>query len=332
MNRQARFVSWLLVALFLLSSVWGSAGAEAADPPLIRFGHGFAAEEQLWLMGARPDLTPNQGKRYRLKFIQFQGTTERFQAYLAGELDGGTAPGLNVIFSRAQGVDIKMVAGVNQEVLSKEWFNTTYMVKDDGPIKTVKDLKGGTVAVVGIKTATDLWARAGVLNAGLVPDKDVKFVPITFPAIGTAVRTGKVSMGTFVEPFYSAEMAKGGLRPLFTAAETLGYDHELLDLWFGEKFLKAQPDVVRAFLADYIAATKHYLANKEAAKRDIHKAGFVRTPVEIYVKNLDWKRDPNGQVDVPSLKRLATFMLEKLNWLEKPVNVEEMVDLSFLPR
>jgi ABC-type nitrate/sulfonate/bicarbonate transport system substrate-binding protein len=161
---------------------------------------------------------------------------------------------------------------------------------------------------------------------------DVKFVPISFPAIGTAVRTGKVSMGTFVEPFYSAEMAKGGLRPLFTAAETLGYDHELLDLWFGEKFMKAQPDVVRAFLADYIAATKHYLANKEAGKRDIHKAGFVRTPVEIYVKNLDWKRDPNGQVDVPSLKKLATFMLEKLNWLEKPVNVDEMVDLSFLPR
>src|SRR5262249_47549088 len=56
----------------------------------------------------------------------------------------------------------------------KEWFTTQYMVKDDGPIKSAKDLKGGTVAVVGIKTATDLWARAAILNAGLVPDKDVK--------------------------------------------------------------------------------------------------------------------------------------------------------------
>ena len=61
--------------------------ALAQTPPLIRFGRGFAAEEQVWLMSARPDLTPNQGKRYQLKQILFQANPERFQAFLAGELD-----------------------------------------------------------------------------------------------------------------------------------------------------------------------------------------------------------------------------------------------------
>ena len=78
---------------------------------------------------------------------------------------------------------------------------------------------------------------------------------MAFPAIGEAVRSGKVTAGTFVEPFYSAEMAKGGLRKLFTATEAMGYDHELLDIFFGEKFLKQHPDAVRAFLADYVAVT-----------------------------------------------------------------------------
>jgi len=307
-------------------------GAQAAEPPLIRLGRGFAAEEQLWLMSARPDLAPNQGKRYQLKQILFQANPERFQAFLAGELDAGTAPGLAVIFGRAQGMDIKIVASVCVEAAGKEWFSTTYMVKDDGPVKSVKDLKGGTIGVVGIKTATDLWARAGLINAGLVPDRDTKVVPMLFPAIGDAVRTGKVSAGTFVEPFYSAEMAKGGLRKLFTAVEAVGYDHELLDLFFGEKFLKAHPDAVRAFLADYVAVTKYYLANTEQAKRDLAKAGFVRTPVEIYVKNADWKRDPNARIDVGSLKKLAAFMREKLEWLEKPMNVDEMVEQGYLPR
>ncbi len=316
----------------LVFVVLGVLPGHAADPPLIRFGHGFAAEEQVWLMGARPDLMPNQGTKYRLQFIPFQGNPERFQAYLANELDGGTAPGLAVIFARAQGVDLKLVAGICQEAVGKEWFTTQYMVKDDGPIKSVKDLKGGTVAVVGIKTATDLWARAAILNAGLVPDKDVKVVPMAFPAIGPAVRSDKVNAGTFVEPFYSAEKAKGGLRTLFTAVDVVGYDHELLDIWFGERFLKAQPDVVRAFLADYVAATKYYLANTEQAKRDIHKAGFVRTPLDIYLKNADWKRDPNGRVDVGSLKKLTALMLEKLGWLEKPVNVDELADQGYLPK
>src|SRR5437899_862028 len=204
----------------------------AADPPLIRFGHGFAAEEQAWLMAARPDL----------------------------------------------------------------------------------------------------WVRAALLNAGLVPDKDVKVIPIAFPAMGVAVRSDKVNLGTFVEPFYSAEIAKGGLRTLFTAVKAVGYDHELLDVWFGEKFLKAQPDAVRAFLADYVAVTRYYLANTAQAKRDLHKANFVRTPLEIYLKNADWKRDPDGRVDVASLKKLAVFMHEKLGWLEKLVNVDEMVDLGYLPK
>ncbi|MFN2643423.1 MAG: ABC transporter substrate-binding protein [Burkholderiales bacterium] len=316
----------------LVTGIFCATLACAQEPTLIRLGRGFAAEEQVWLMSARPDLAPNQGKKYQLKQILFQANPQRFQAYLAGELDAGTAPGLSVIFARAQGVDMKVVANVCQEAAGPNWFSTTYMVKDDGPVKSIKDLKGGTIGVVEYKTATDLWARAGLLNGGLVPDKDVKVFSLGFPAMGESVRSGKVQAGTFVEPFYSAEMAKGGLRKLFTAREAVGYDHELLDVWFGEKFLKQHPDVVRAFLADYVAVTKYYLANTEQAKRDLHKAGFVRTPVDIYVKNADWKRDPDARVNVDSLKKLATFMHEKLQWLEKPVNVDQMVDQGYLPR
>lgn len=319
-------------AFLAILAIAFSADALAQGAPLIRLGRGFAAEEQLWLMSARPDLAPNLGKRYELKQILFQANPERFQAYLAGEIDAGTAPGLAVIFARAQGLDMKIVASVCLEAAGKQWFSTTYMVKDDGPIKTTKDLKGGTIAIVGIKTATDLWARAGLINAGLIPDRDTKVVPMVFPAIGDAVRSGKVSAGTFVEPFYSAEVAKGGLRKLFTATEAVGYDHELLDIWFGEKFLKAHPEAVRAFLADYVAVTKYYVANTEQAKRDLHKVGFVRTPLDIYLKNADWKRDPGGRVDVDSLKKLSLFMLDKLQWIDKPVSVDSMVDQSYLPR
>src|SRR3954470_18988208 len=313
-------------ALFTLVCGVFTCSALAQQIPTIRLGRGFAAAEQVWLMAVRKDLTPNQGKKYELKEILFQANPERFQAFLAGELDAGTAPGLAVIFARAQGMDMKIVASVCLEAHGKDYFTTTYMVKDDSPIKSAKDLKGGTIGVVGIKTATDLWARAGLINAGLVPDQDTKVVAMSFPAFGEAMGRGKVGAGTFVEPFYSNEIAKGGLRKLFTAVDAVGYDHELLDLFFGEKFLKAHPDAVRAFLADYVAVTKWYLANTEQAKRDLVKAGFVRTPVEIYVKNSDWKRDPGGRVDVESLKKLSAFMLDKLQWLDKPVNVDQMVD------
>jgi MFS family permease len=44
------------------------------------------------------------------------------------------------------------------------------------------------------------------------------------------------------------------------------------------------------------------------------------------------ERDPDARVDVASLKKLEAFMRESLHWLEKPVDVEALVDLSFLPR
>src|SRR6266576_4288146 len=172
--------SFVIRILFAVLGMAFLGNALAQTPPLIRVGRGCAAEEQVWLMSARPDLTPSQGKKYQLKQILFQANPERFQAYLAGELDGGTAPGLAVIFARAQGVDMKIVASICLEAAGREWFSTTYMVKDDGPVRTAADLRGGTVGVVGIKTATDLWARAGLLNAGIVPDRDAKIFPMGF--------------------------------------------------------------------------------------------------------------------------------------------------------
>ena len=102
---------YLLIAA-IAATFFNVPAANAEDPPLIRFGRGFAAEEQVWLMSARPDLTPNQGKKYQLKQILFRANPQRFQAFLAGELDAGTAPGLAVIFARSQGVDMKVVASI----------------------------------------------------------------------------------------------------------------------------------------------------------------------------------------------------------------------------
>jgi ABC-type nitrate/sulfonate/bicarbonate transport system substrate-binding protein len=187
--------------------------------------------------------------------------------------------------------------------------------------------------VVGIQTATDLWARAGLINAGLVPDKDTKVVPMAFPVIGDAVRTGKVSAGLFVEPFYSAEMAKGGLRKLFTAVDAVGYEHELLDIFFSEKFLKAQPRR-GARLPRRLRRGHQVLPRQHGAGQDRPAQGRLRAHAarRSTSRPPTGSATPNGRVNVESLEKLSQFMLEKLKWLEKPVNVREMVDQSYLPR
>src|SRR5687768_15501267 len=76
-----------------------AAGIALTEPVKIRVGHGAAAEEQLWLMKAMPEITPQQGKAYSLEFSLFPGTDKRFQAYEAGALDAASGTGHSVLFA-----------------------------------------------------------------------------------------------------------------------------------------------------------------------------------------------------------------------------------------
>src|SRR5262245_29234054 len=77
-------VASLLVAPVALLAV---AHRCVADPLKIRLGIGGAAADTLFLLLARPDLAPNQGKAYTIEYTRFEGTDKRFQAFEAGALD-----------------------------------------------------------------------------------------------------------------------------------------------------------------------------------------------------------------------------------------------------
>jgi len=147
--------------------------------------------------------------------------------------------------------------------------------------------------VVGIKTATDPLGARRTAQRRIVPDRDAKIFPMGFPGWATRCARQDQRRDLRRAVLFGGDRP-GRLRRLFTAVEAVGYDHELLDIWFGDRFLKANPEAVRTFLADYVAVTKYYLANTAQAKSDLHKSGFVRTPLEIYLRNADWKRDPDG--------------------------------------
>ena len=127
------------------------------QPVTIRVGHGSAAEDQLWLMKAKPDITPGQGKVYKLDFTLFRGTDTRYQAFEAGQLDMTTGTGHTALFAASQGMKFKIVAGLSRE--SSKGFHTQYMVMDNSPIKSIRDLKGKNVGNNAARSSIELWQR-----------------------------------------------------------------------------------------------------------------------------------------------------------------------------
>src|SRR3954468_16632862 len=93
----------------------GAAPAGAAEPVTIRLGYGPAAEEQVWLLIAKPELGRNQGKLYKLDATRFSGSDKRAQAFEAGAIDLSEGSASGVIFAAAEGVQQRIIASITRE-------------------------------------------------------------------------------------------------------------------------------------------------------------------------------------------------------------------------
>jgi ABC-type nitrate/sulfonate/bicarbonate transport system substrate-binding protein len=303
--------------------------AASAPPVEIRIGHGFAGEENLWLMAAQPDVTPNQGKAYRLAFTAFRGNTDRLNAYEAGQLDGGTIAGPTTLFAAEQGVPLKLVASIVRDRKGSD--TTSYLALEDSGIRSAADVRGKTVGIVDFKSATELWARAAIEAAGLNPDRDVNFVVVPFQGMGEAVRFRRIDVGAFPEPFRSAEQQRGGVVEAWTSKTGVPFEEELLDLFLHPDFIANHREATRAFLADFVATTRWYLDHQAEARQVLIDKGFVQTPPELYLNLKDYYREPSGRVTLDGFAQIQDLHL-KLGWQTRKLNINDVVDMSLLPQ
>jgi ABC-type nitrate/sulfonate/bicarbonate transport system substrate-binding protein len=291
-------------------------------------GVGAAAEEQLWLMQAKPSVTPEQGKAYTLDVTRFAGTDKRFQAFEAGALDIATASSNAAMLAASEGAKFKVVASLSRE--STKGFATTYLVLNNSPIKSIKDLKGKKIGINALNSSAHLWAKVVVESAGLNPDRDVTFVPISFPAQGEALRSGLIDVGVFPQPFYSAEQSEGGVRQLFTSKDAIPFDEELMLVIASPAALRDKAPAVRAYLKDLVAATDYYDDHSKDARQALIDSHQVRISPAIYVGMHDYYRDPSDKVDTQALAKMQDILI-KNGFQRNRIDIGTLVDLSYLP-
>ena len=185
-----------------------SAEIAGAAPVEIRMGVGTAAEEQAWLMKARPDLTPNQGKAYTYNMSMFRSGGERMTAFQAGQLDALTASTTGVLFAASKGVPLVVPVSMARE--STKTFSTSYFALADSDV-SLTNLKGKTIGINGYRTSIELYARIAVAKAGLDPDRDVKWLIVPLPQMAEALRQKKIDLGVFPTTFAFLAMKAGGV-------------------------------------------------------------------------------------------------------------------------
>lgn len=303
-----------------------------AEPVTIRIGTGFASEEQLWLMAASPELTPHSGTDYIIELTQFGSAGQRVQALQAGQLDATSSSSTGAIFAASQGVPIRVVASMALE--SERTFSTAYYARSSDNISlTPEGLRGKIFGINGYRTSIELYARYAVGQAGLDPSRDVQWVVTGMPTMGEALAQGKIDIGVFPSTFAFPISSDPAYEMVFSSAGISGIE-EGFDVIFHEDFVENHPDALRAFLQDFYTVTEYWEENPTAARQILIDAGISPLPPEIYLTMTaddDLLRIPD--IVAPRKEMYAELQerLLEVNFLENAVDIDQLVDLRFLP-
>jgi ABC-type nitrate/sulfonate/bicarbonate transport system substrate-binding protein len=300
----------LIAAISLLG--WSNAITSArADPPqTIRVGWTIPAEEAKYWMMRRPDRFPALGKDYKVEWVQFQGTAPMVQAMAAGALDCSTQG----VLSMAQGaiqahLETYVVA---QHVGEKPGsFSVYWAVKDDGPIKTIEDIKGKSVGINVF--GSGIYGPMALLlkRHGVDPEKDIKLVETGFPASEDAIRSGRVDVGVLNQPFAARAEAKGGLRKLFSIADGLPNVVHILDVC-RKDVVDKNPELVRHYVRDLTAGMNMAIANRDETLKVVSEV--TKAPIAVLgtylLKPNDFAREPGAKPNFAAIQAMLDVYAE----------------------
>jgi len=325
------------IFLFILAFVAISALSDArADSVPIRVGWAQAPGHLAPLFDVlatkHAEIMPHQGKSYTATAIHFGGSTPQIQAIAIGELEiAAFAPSSLTLAIANAALDVRIVSDVIQDGLPGH-YDEPYIVRKDGAIKTIDDIKGKRVATNTIGSASDNAMRMGLRKHG-VQDKDFTTVEADFVNMVPMIEADKVDLVALMPQFIHRVDQLGTYRTLFTASEGRGGPAQTIAWVMRADFIAAHRPALVDFFEDHIRAVRWFLDAKnreEALAIAMQVTKQQRIDLEYAFTDADFYRSPDMMPDVAAAQREIDESF-KLGLLPKAVTLAPTyVDLTLV--
>jgi sulfonate transport system substrate-binding protein len=325
---RSRRAAGLIVAAALAA---GTIGPAHSDPVRLRIGYDTIPLHIVPVIFRMPEFLQHKDTAYTVEFFRFRGSPLQVQALAANQIDIAALAFSTLATSIATArLPIKAIADLAQD---GPWYSQVFAVKEESPIRSTRDLKGRTIGVNAVGGATDVAVRLAIIQAGLVPDKDVRIIEANLGAMPALVRSGKIDVGTFNAPTWAVAERQGGFRVLFRQADTLG-DQQFLLYAAREDFIEKNRKALVAYFADYLRGLRAALEpkNRERVLKVISE--LAEAPVENFaawalLAGKDYFHAPDGRVNVPALQRNIDT-LHQFGLLKQTLDIAPHVDNSLV--
>lgn len=306
-----------------------------ADPLKIHIGWAQAPGHLAPLIGElqrrHPEVFPHAGSTYIADPIRFQGSTPQITAMAVGELEvaafGSTALALAVTNAH---LDMRVVADVIQDGVAGH-FSQPYMVRKDGPIQAIEDVKGHRIATNAIGSASDAAMRI-VLHRHGVLDADIASVETNFANMPAMIEDGKVDLIALLPQFAPRIEASGRYRALFHIGDAFG-NMQTVHWAMRADFIAAHRGAVVDFLEDHIRALRWFLDSANRAEALAIAGDVTKLPAENLAycfTGSDWYRSPDARPEVKAIQ-IEIDESAKLGIIPRAMQLEPAyVDLSLI--
>jgi NitT/TauT family transport system substrate-binding protein len=300
-----------------LRFAWVSA---VADAPLLMFG--------------KAGIARHEGTTYKLDAIRYQGSPPMVTALATGEIDLASLgfPTLPPAVINAGMSDLRIIADLFRDGVPG-YYSNRFVVLNDGPVRTVDDLKGRIAAVNSTGSTIDIALRAMLEKHGLQDKRDVTIIEVGFPNMPAMLTGHKVDIIAGGRQFVDDPKFRASMRTLFTQADALGGPSEMGLLAARQSFLERNRAAVVDFLEDELRARRWYTdpAHHDESIDIIAKA--TKIPVASISGWLlttgDYYRDPDGRPDLDAVR--SNIAIERqLGYVKGAIDTDKMADLSYV--
>ena len=259
MRNQCSYLLFALLLFRLQAPFWNEAHAQEK----IKLSYSSAdTTNAVYFVAQEQNFYNKYGLDAELIFIP--STTTSVTSLLAGDVKVANATGGAIASAAVGGANLVTVAC---------YINTLpYELVVNESVKTAEDLKGKSIGISRMGSASDSAAHVLVKGLGLEPVKDVRIIQIGGPSErAAAFRTGKI-VG-FPSPPGVINLAKGmPYRILISTADfQKRFEFPYICADTTRSFLASQRDTVKRVVMALIEATHFFKTRKEETKKIIAK-------------------------------------------------------------
>ena len=321
-----------MACLFVLATA--TADAALGQPVTLRIGYGTAAEEQLWLLIAKPDIGKHYGKAYTIDATRFTGSDKRAQAFEAGAIDLAVVQRQRRDFrAPPKASAAKIIASVHARKPARLQHDVLRR-RRARPIKSVKDLKGKTIGINGFCDSGPSLAEDGAREGTGCRRATSRSCRSRSPAMAESLQCGQGRCRSVPAAVRRAGCrSRGRCARSSTPKTRIPFEEELIVLIGKEDFLKKNaPRRAGPSWTTCEAATKFYLEKPQEARQILIDTKMVRVPADVFLDMNDYYRDPDACASTSRRWRRCRSIRSRRASRRSATDVRQLVDMSYLPK